>query len=322
MRITRRFGKSIRSSISAKSPRWRARRRSAPIRDFGFDAAILFSDLLFPLEAMGMGLRYEEGPKLDWHLRDLKDLTRLAGGVTLARDLSFQAEAMKLIRAALPAEKGLLGFVGGPLTLFCYAVEGSHSGFARFGTHGTHRWPLRRFLRPLTRYAGREYGDAGTRGCRYRGGARHLRGRTRSRDLRSIRRSRARRTLLPVRAPLPVFADRLLFERHRTRTLAALTAITGRGTWASTGTTISRRCSKRTETFGRSRAMWIRSGSSWNRRNWRRACVKFSSGCSRSLAKSVGVGFAVSVTAYCPKTPEANVRLFLPRAAGNVFRSK
>jgi uroporphyrinogen decarboxylase len=99
-----------------------------PIRDFGFDAAILFSDLLFPLETMGMGLHYEEGPKLDWHLRETADLARLAGGVALARELSFQPEAMRLIRAALPPEKGLLGFVGGPLTLFCYAVEGSHAG--------------------------------------------------------------------------------------------------------------------------------------------------------------------------------------------------
>ncbi len=40
-----------------------------PIEEFGFDAAILFSDLLFPLEAMGMGLRYAPGPQLDWHLR-------------------------------------------------------------------------------------------------------------------------------------------------------------------------------------------------------------------------------------------------------------
>src|SRR4051794_35817704 len=45
-----------------------------PIRDFNFDAAILFSDLLFPLEVMGMGLKYDEGPKLDWHLREVDDL--------------------------------------------------------------------------------------------------------------------------------------------------------------------------------------------------------------------------------------------------------
>ena len=47
-----------------------------PIGDFDFDAAILFSDLLFPLEAMGTGLRYDPGPKLDWHLESVADLAR------------------------------------------------------------------------------------------------------------------------------------------------------------------------------------------------------------------------------------------------------
>ncbi len=99
-----------------------------PIRDFDFDAAILFSDLLFPLEAMGMGLRYSPGPQLDWHLRSRADLGRLKGGADRAGKLEFQAEAMRLIRATLPSEKGLLGFVGGPLTLFFYAAVGSHKG--------------------------------------------------------------------------------------------------------------------------------------------------------------------------------------------------
>ena len=98
-----------------------------PVRDFGFDAAILFSDLLFPLEAMGTGLRYDPGPKLDRHLRAIEDLNWLRGGKELASQLVFQAEALTRIRAELSPDKGLLGFVG-PLTLFCYAVEGTHSG--------------------------------------------------------------------------------------------------------------------------------------------------------------------------------------------------
>ncbi len=113
-----------------------------PIRDFNFDAAILFSDLLFPLEAMGMGLKYEEGPQLDWHLRDVSDLKRLKGGRSLVESLSFQARALELIRKELPQDKGLLGFVGGPLTLFCYAVEGSHKGDLSSARQGLHdgRW--------------------------------------------------------------------------------------------------------------------------------------------------------------------------------------
>lgn len=99
-----------------------------PIRDFDFDAAILFSDLLFPLEAMGMGLQYSPGPVLDWHLHTPADLDRLTGGAERVVTLEFQADAMRRIRAALPEEKGLLGFVGGPLTLFVYAASGSHKG--------------------------------------------------------------------------------------------------------------------------------------------------------------------------------------------------
>ncbi len=99
-----------------------------PIRDFDFDAAILFSDLLFPLEVMGMGLRYAPGPELDWHLKTRAELERLQGGAERAAGLEFQADAMRRIRTALPEDKGLLGFVGGPLTLFFYAVAGSHKG--------------------------------------------------------------------------------------------------------------------------------------------------------------------------------------------------
>ena len=111
-----------------KKPEIACEATMGPIRDFDFDAAILFSDLLFPLEAMGMGLKYEEGPKLDWHLQTPADLNRLKGGAELVSQLQFQADAIHLIRKALPLDKGLLGFVGGPLTLFCYAVEGSHKG--------------------------------------------------------------------------------------------------------------------------------------------------------------------------------------------------
>lgn len=101
-----------------------------PLDDFGFDAAILFSDLLFPLEAMGMGLRYDEGPRLDWHLERAQDLSRLKSGRELVSQMQFQADALNLIRFKLPAEKGLIGFVGGPLTLYFYAVEGSHKNTA------------------------------------------------------------------------------------------------------------------------------------------------------------------------------------------------
>jgi uroporphyrinogen decarboxylase len=99
-----------------------------PVLDFDFDAAILFSDLLFPLEALGFGLSYDAGPpKLDGSLTldRVKALRPLDDA--LAR-LTFQRDAMAATRARLPRDKGLIGFVGGPWTLFVYAVEGTHAG--------------------------------------------------------------------------------------------------------------------------------------------------------------------------------------------------
>ncbi len=119
-----------------KQPELAAEVTMGPIDEFGFDAAILFSDLLFPLEAMGMGLRYEPGPKLDWYLRSTQDLPRLRGGMAAANDMEFQAEAIRLLRPRLGAERALIGFVGGPFTLYAYAVAGSHEGFTRQGLLG------------------------------------------------------------------------------------------------------------------------------------------------------------------------------------------
>lgn len=100
-----------------------------PIQDFKFDAAILFSDLLFPLEQMGMGLNYLQGPpELGYKLETTKDLARLHF-LRPAKDFyKFQADALTLLKQKLPQGITLLGFVGGPWTLYTYAVEGSHSG--------------------------------------------------------------------------------------------------------------------------------------------------------------------------------------------------
>jgi uroporphyrinogen decarboxylase len=111
-----------------KQPELACETALGPVQEFDFDAAILFSDLLFPLESLGMPLEYNPGPSLAWHLREPADLARLSTRSDLAQTLEFQATALRLLRQALPASKGVLGFVGGPLTLFVYAVEGSHVG--------------------------------------------------------------------------------------------------------------------------------------------------------------------------------------------------
>lgn len=111
-----------------KIPELAAETALGPIRDFDFDVSILFSDLLFPLEALGMGLSYADGPpKLGFSL-DEETFSRLLPAEAGFPVLTFQGEAAKATRALLPKDKSLIGFVGGPWTLFVYAVEGGHHG--------------------------------------------------------------------------------------------------------------------------------------------------------------------------------------------------
>ena len=99
-----------------------------PIEEFDFDVSILFSDLLFPLEALGMGLKYEPAPELDWYLDELSDLKKMNSLEKAIDGLRFQGDAVRATRKKLPDEKSLIGFVGSPWTLFVYAVAGTHKG--------------------------------------------------------------------------------------------------------------------------------------------------------------------------------------------------
>ena len=111
-----------------KQPELAAEVALGPVMDFDFDAAIFFSDLLFPLEALGMGLEYtDRGPQLGWKL-DEQSISRLRSFPDAWPHLLFQGEAVRATRDRLPGDRSLIGFVGGPWTLFVYAVEGSHKG--------------------------------------------------------------------------------------------------------------------------------------------------------------------------------------------------
>jgi uroporphyrinogen decarboxylase len=111
-----------------KQPELAAEVASGPVLDFDFDAAILFSDLLFPLEALGMDLEYtDRGPKLGWQLND-RTFSQLRSVDDAWPALKFQGQAARATRELLPDDRSLIGFVGGPWTLFGYAVEGTHKG--------------------------------------------------------------------------------------------------------------------------------------------------------------------------------------------------
>ncbi len=99
-----------------------------PVMDFDFDVSIMFSDLLFPLEALGMGLEYtDQGPRLGMKLNQ-ETWKKLKSADDALPDLMFQNEVMKLTRQKIPQNKSVIGFVGGMWTLFVYAVEGGHAG--------------------------------------------------------------------------------------------------------------------------------------------------------------------------------------------------
>ncbi|MCF8058329.1 MAG: hypothetical protein K9K67_03475 [Bacteriovoracaceae bacterium] len=99
-----------------------------PIEDFDFDAAILFSDLLFPLEQMGLGLKYAPGPQLDLKIDTPEKIKEIKIQVAPEIYYEFQKKACENLKKSLPSNKTLLGFVGAPWTLYTYAVDGGHSG--------------------------------------------------------------------------------------------------------------------------------------------------------------------------------------------------
>jgi uroporphyrinogen decarboxylase len=101
-----------------------------PIRRFGFDAAILFADILLIPWALGQGLAFVEGegPKLP-ALGDGAAVARLAthGLEAAIARLSPVTETVGRVSSALPAETALIGFAGAPWTVACYMVEGGGS---------------------------------------------------------------------------------------------------------------------------------------------------------------------------------------------------
>jgi uroporphyrinogen decarboxylase len=110
-----------------KQPELAAEVALGPILDFDFDVSILFSDLLFPLEALGLGLTYDPAPRLGRALT-MENVGELNSLDEALEQLQFQKLAVQRTREVLPKDKSLIGFVGGPWTLFTYAVEGAHNG--------------------------------------------------------------------------------------------------------------------------------------------------------------------------------------------------
>lgn len=98
-----------------------------PIRRFGFDAAIMFSDILTPLEAMGAPFHYNgDGPKLEHPIRSEEDI-RALHTYEAREGTHYVAEAIQLMKEALGGKTPLIGFAGSPFTLATYLIEGGGS---------------------------------------------------------------------------------------------------------------------------------------------------------------------------------------------------
>ena len=97
-----------------------------PLRRYPLDAAILFSDIMTPLQGMGVSLVFQPGPIVSQPIRTDAQVDALPQ-LQPASDVPFVLESIRLIRRSMPREVPLIGFAGAPFTLMCYLVGGKPS---------------------------------------------------------------------------------------------------------------------------------------------------------------------------------------------------
>ncbi|MEK6526526.1 MAG: uroporphyrinogen decarboxylase family protein, partial [Nitrospirota bacterium] len=110
-----------------KTPELAAQVTLQPIERFPLDAAIIFADILLPLEPMGISLDFveSEGPVIRNPVRDRASVDRLR--VIDGDELGYVGEAIQQARRALAGRVPLIGCAGAPFTLASYAIEGGGS---------------------------------------------------------------------------------------------------------------------------------------------------------------------------------------------------
>jgi uroporphyrinogen decarboxylase len=110
-----------------KSPQLAAEVTITAAERLNVDAAIIFADLLLPLEVMDVPFRFEagEGPKIESPLRTSEDVARVRDD--RAADLNYVSEAVKLVAKHFEGKLPVIGFCGAPFTLASYMIEGGGS---------------------------------------------------------------------------------------------------------------------------------------------------------------------------------------------------
>ena len=109
-----------------KTPDLAAEVTIQPIRRFGMDAAILFSDIMTPVEGMGVPLDFAPGPVVENPIRSLAQVDALRVPDP-EESVPFVLETVRILSEELPESAPLIGFAGAPFTLFCYLVQGQGS---------------------------------------------------------------------------------------------------------------------------------------------------------------------------------------------------
>ncbi len=109
-----------------KTPELAAEVSIQPVDILGVDAAIMFSDILTPVEPMGMKLDFVPGPVFEHPIRSMADVEALRIP-QMEQDVPYVLETIKILRRELAGKVPLIGFGGAPFTLACYMVEGKGS---------------------------------------------------------------------------------------------------------------------------------------------------------------------------------------------------
>lgn len=106
-----------------KTPELAVEASLQPIRRFGFDAAIIFSDILIPVEAIGCPLNFDPGPRLAIPIRTRAQVDALSAA-PMEEVVPYVGRAVALLRKELDGGTPVIGFCGAPFTLAAYMVEG------------------------------------------------------------------------------------------------------------------------------------------------------------------------------------------------------
>src|SRR5208282_931820 len=98
-----------------------------PVEILDVDAAIIFADLLLPVEPMGLKLRFAagEGPIIDNPIRNSSDIDSLS--ISNTDDLGYVGQTIQMVVRELAGRVPVIGFVGAPFTLASYMIEGGPS---------------------------------------------------------------------------------------------------------------------------------------------------------------------------------------------------